>query len=442
MTDLRKQAGVAEGISAGFEVFEKSLNGQSQKPLHQVRKAALEQLREIGLPGPKHEEYKYTQISKAFARHFDSAYNESTADLSTLSADSTNVSGLEANKIVFVNGHYRADLSEIISDDLIIMELGAAYKEHQADIDAHLGKYANKPEKDGYTAWNTAFTQEGIFIKVGKGKAIEAPVMIWYLNDASDSKPVMHTRNLVIMEENAQLKMTEWFKSAEGNVSFANTVTEVLVNKHAVIDHYKVLEVADTAYHVGNTHFEQVAESTTNSVVIALSGAMVRNNLNFIIDAEQCEANMYGLYLLSGKSHVDNHTVVDHRKPNSYSNELYKGVMDDSSTGVFNGKIFVRQDAQKTNAFQSNRNILLSDKATINTKPQLEIWADDVKCSHGATTGRLDEEQLFYLRARGVDAETARAILLYAFAKDVLENIRIEALREHLDTVIGARLGQ
>lgn len=441
MTDLRKQEGVAEGINAGFEVFEKSLNGQSKKPLHQVRKAALEQLKEIGLPGPKHEEYKYTQISKAFAKHFDSAYSDAPAELSTLTAKSTHIAGLEANQIVFVNGHYRADLSKVISKELILMELSAAYETHQADIDAHLGKYA-QADADGYTAWNTAFTREGLFIKVAKGNVIEEPVMIWYLNDTSDSKPVMHTRNLVIMEENAQLKMTEWFKSAEGNVSFANTVTEVLVNRHAVIDHYKILEVADAAYHVGNTHFEQVAESTANSVVIALSGAMVRNNLNFIIDAEHCESNMYGLYLLSGKSHVDNHTVVDHRKPNSYSNELYKGVMDDSATGVFNGKIFVRQDAQKTNAFQSNRNILLSDKATINTKPQLEIWADDVKCSHGATTGRLDEEQLFYLRARGVDAETARAILLYAFAKDVLENIRIESLREHLDAVIGARLGQ
>jgi Fe-S cluster assembly protein SufD len=167
---------------------------------------------------------------------------------------------------------------------------------------------------------------------------------------------------------------------------------------------------------------------------------MIRNNINISVDDENCEAHMYGLYLLNGKSHVDNHTVVDHRKPNSFSNELYKGIVDEKANGVFNGKIFVRQEAQKTNAFQSNNNILLSDSATVNTKPQLEIWADDVKCSHGCTVGQMDEEAIFYLRARGIDERSAKAMLLYAFSKDVLENISVEPLRAHLDQLVSDRL--
>lgn len=439
MSKLSKQEGVTEAIGLRFDRFEKGLNGQSKQPIHQLRRSAYDVLLNDGLPGPKHEEYRYTPISKQLQKHFD-LVGEASHD-TTGAVEVPTIEGLEANVLVFVNGIYDATRSSIMSNELIIAPLAEAYTTHQEEIDAHLGKYA-KAEADGYTAFNTAFTQEGLFIKVPKGKAVETPVLIWYLNDGSGARPLVQPRNLVIAEANSQVCITEWYKTTAETVSFTNVVTEVLVHEHAVVDHYKVQQEAATAYHVSNTHFEQVAQSVVNSVTVSLSGAMVRNNLNLVLDAEHCESNMYGLYLLNDKTHVDNHTVVDHRKPNSYSNELYKGIMDDRSTGVFNGKIFVRQDAQKTNAFQSNRNILLSDDAAVNTKPQLEIWADDVKCSHGATTGRLDDEQLFYLRARGVDAITARAILLYAFAKDVLEHVKPEALRLYLDHIIGQRLEQ
>ena len=215
---------------------------------------------------------------------------------------------------------------------------------------------------------------------------------------------------------------------------------EVVVEKDARLGYYKIQNDQKDASQVSTTHIRQTGKSYTNSVVISLNGAMIRNNLNVIFEAEHCESHLYGLYCLNGQTHVDNHTTVDNARPHCFSNELYKGVMDGKTTGIFNGKIFVRKDAQKTNAYQSNKNILISNDASVNAKPQLEIFADDVKCSHGCTVGSLDEEALFYLRSRGVDLENARALLLQAFAVDILENIKPEPIRLYVEKLISQRL--
>ncbi len=428
-------------IVKGFNTFESTLNGHSQTKQHQVRKEAMAAFEKNGLPGAKHEEYKYTQLAKALQKNipFSAGYTESTLAADTLQQQLPQ--GLDAYVLVYLNGKFLADASTLpqAEDTLLVKDLQEADELAQQTIADHFGQYADY-EHDAFTALNTAFSLHGAFIQVPKGKAPDKPVYLLHVADTNYAQVWNNTRNLIVLGENSELSVIEHYVTLGNHESFTNTVSEVVLKKNARLQYHKIELDAAPAYHVGNTHIYQEAGSVSTAHTFTLGGQMVRNNLNITLDDEHCEANMNGLYLLNGKQHVDNHTMVDHRLPNSNSNELYKGVIDGEATGVFNGKIFVRQHAQKTNAYQSNRNLLLSDKATINTKPQLEIWADDVKCSHGATTGQLDEEKLFYLRTRGLDKKQARALLLRAFAGEMLEHIKLEPLQQHLAQVIDQKL--
>ncbi|MEQ8926252.1 MAG: Fe-S cluster assembly protein SufD, partial [Fulvivirga sp.] len=269
---------------------------------------------------------------------------------------------------------------------------------------------------------------------------VDKPIAMYFINDSSESTVYSNSRNLVIAGKSSQANFIEFFLTEGKESSFSNIATEVMVDENAHIGYYRVQNNKESAYQVGTTQVYQSRSSVFSAYTFTLNGAIIRNNLNVIVDGEGCETNMYGLYLVNGKTHVDNHTSVDHIQPHCESNELYKGILEDSAKGVFNGKVFVRKEAQKTNAFQSNKNILLSDTAVVNTKPQLEIWADDVKCSHGCTTGQLDEDALFYLRARGLSKDSARALLLYAFAIEVLETVKLEPLKNFLENLISERL--
>jgi Fe-S cluster assembly protein SufD len=244
----------------------------------------------------------------------------------------------------------------------------------------------------------------------------------------------------VHVSENAQVQLIETYVSIGAESSFTNQVMEIIVEKDAVMEYYKIQNEASHINNVSTTHIRQVGKSYTHTVTISLDGGIVRNNLNIVLDAERCESHLYGLYFQKGKSHIDNHTLVDNVKPNCFSNELYKGIIDDNATAVFNGKIYVQRDAQKTNAYQSNKNVLLSNGASVNTKPQLEILADDVKCSHGCTVGQLNEEGLFYLQSRGITEKNARSLLLHAFAVDILEHIKPAPIREYVNRLISERL--
>jgi Fe-S cluster assembly protein SufD len=416
-----------------------SNNGSS--PLTSIEQNAFNTFSSLGVPTVKHEEWKYTRIGSVLNKEY--AFNpESIASaFSSADLDPVRLPGHEdANELVFVNGLYSDRLSTIRSGELTVLSLEeAANNEYKTIIDLHLGHSA-KYIKDGIHALNTAFLQEGVFVYVRKGAIVEHPVYIYNVMDARSANLLSQPRTLVYVGENAQVQFAETYATVGTCESFTNQVTEIVVEKDAVVEYYKIQNDSSHSSQVNTTHFRQIGKSLVNTVTVSLSGGIVRNNLNIAMEAEHCESHFYGLYFLNGKTHVDNHTVVDNVKPHCYSNELYKGVVDDEAIAVFNGKIFVQRDAQKTNAYQSNKNILLSDSATVNTKPQLEIFADDVKCSHGCTVGQLDEEGMFYLRSRGISEKTAKSLLVHAFAIDILEHIKPEPIREYVDALIMKRL--
>ncbi len=407
--------------------------------MHSLKQEADIYLEKHGLPDRKDEEYKYTPLSKLIEKEFDSVVE--TVDSLASGKIEKIIPGWKANRLVFINGQYRDDLSVIVDESgLVIERLDNSDQISQKEIEQYLGQLA-EPTSDPFVALNTSAMTSGTVSKVEKGSVIEHPVHLMFISDSSQGKAKSQYRNLFIVGENAQVNFVESFHTIGDEISLSNSVTEIVVSKNSVTNYYKLQIENDGEVHVGTSSIKQLDTCVFNAATITLGGKMIRNNLNITMESERCEANLNGLYLVTGKSHVDNHTAVDHKYPNCNSNELYKGVLDENATGVFNGKIYVRPQAQQTNAFQSNKNILLSDSATINTKPQLEIWADDVKCSHGCTTGQLDDEQIFYLRSRGISKEKARALVLYAFAMEVIDNIKIEGLREYLDERIAERLG-
>ena len=424
-----------------FEAYEQQLNGQRSGDVHQQRQAAMEVLKRTGLPGKKDEEYKYTPITRALEKQFTT--------LDVTSSENHRIRELldqwlipeEANVLVFINGQFSDEYSAIISppSEVKIQSLAEA-TESQPDLMSQYFARQTASSADSCVALNTALAHEGTVVSVPSGQVASHPVHCYFISDAQQHSVFNQVRNLFVVGEGSQVNFSELFCQVGEHASYHNATTELWLHKNAIAYHHKIQNEGKTAYHTGSTYVYQSANSVFQSVTITLDGAMVRNNLHVSLDAENCETHMYGLYMLDGKTHVDNHTNVDHLKPNSFSNELYKGIMDDASHGVFNGKIYVRANAQKTNAFQSNRNILLTDKASIDTKPQLEIWADDVKCSHGATTGQIDTEQLFYLRARGLDKVQARALLLQAFAGEVVQYIKSDALQEKMRELIAHRL--
>jgi Fe-S cluster assembly protein SufD len=402
------------------------------------REKAIQFLKKNGLPSTKHEEYRFAPITKSLEKNF-TWKNEISAS-SVKSINEFLIPGLDAHLIVFINGAYSKQLSFInnLPSGVKVKTLSEAFENNKETIYQHFDKLVN-PETDSFAALNSAFWQEGIFIHVPENTIVEKPVLILNINDANQSQVIAHARILAIIGNNSSLNVIEKFDSTGTNPVFNTLTEEIVVGEQASFEYCKI-QNDDQLHQVANTVIHQSNSSQVNTFTLTLQGKVVRNNFNITIDGENCESHFYGLYMLNGNTLADNHTVVDHKKPNSFSNELYKGIMDGNSKGVFNGKIFVRPHAQKTNAFQSNRNIIISDSATVNTKPQLEIWADDVKCSHGCTTGQLDEEAMFYLRSRGISESIAKAMLLYAFAADVLTPIKNEALKSYLDGLIAERL--
>lgn len=407
--------------------------------LTSIEQKAFETFNLMGIPTVRNEEWKYTRIGGLFNKDFKLSVSTdalSQKDLETFFLPGHN----EANVLVFVNGIYAKALSAIRSAEIEVMSLEeAAHSAYSNTVATHLGN-SSKYVKDGIHALNTAFIKEGVFVYVKRGKIVEHPIYIYHFNDARIVNVLSQPRTLVHVDVAAQVQMVQHYKTIGTAESFTNQVIEVVVEQDAVVENYSIQADAAHTAQVATTHFRQVGKSYVHTVTITLDGALVRNNLNIAMEAEHAEALLHGLYFLKGKSHVDNHTVVDNIKPHLLSNELYKGVVDDEATAIFNGKIFVQPDAQKINAFQSNKNILLSDTASVNTKPQLEIFADDVKCSHGCTVGQLDEEGMFYLQSRGISKDMARSLLVHAFAIDILTHIKLEPIRTYVDGLISERL--
>ncbi|MFV0604808.1 MAG: Fe-S cluster assembly protein SufD [Niabella sp.] len=406
-----------------------------------MRDEAFNKFGDSGIPSVKHEEWKYTRINDFFTNDYQFTTDLKEQHFTKADLEHLQLPGhSDANVIVFVNGHYHQELSVIRSEELEIIPLQeAAHNQFAPIVEKHLGHSAQY-HQDGINALNTAFIQEGIFIHVLKNRAAKHPVYFYNITDARNGNIFAQPRVLVHVDENAHLQIVETFATIGADESFTNQVIELVVEKDAVMDFYKIQNDAPNSTIVSTTHVHQIGTSITNVVTISLSGGLVRNNLNMVMSAPNSLANMYGLYLQNGNTHVDNHTVVDNREPNCVSNELYKGVLSGNATGVFNGKIFVQQVAQKTNAYQSNKNILLSENASVNTKPQLEIFADDVRCSHGCTVGCLDEEALFYLRSRGIPDATAKGLLLHGFALDILQKVKPSEIRLYVDELVQKQL--
>lgn len=406
--------------------------------LKAVEQNAFDAFNKLGIPTARHEEWKYTRISNIFNKelNFKPASTISSKDLEGIRLPGYEV----ANEIVFVNGIYSKELSKILSPELTVQSLkDASAGEFSGIVSKHLGS-SSKYAKDGIHALNSAFAHEGVFIHIGNGKIAEHPVYIYQVTDARDTNVLAQPRNFIFVGERAEVEFAETHYTLGVSDSFTNEVLEIIVEKDANVSYYKIQNDKEQSSQVCTTHFRLTGKSYIHTVTVSLNGGMVRNNLSIALEAEHAEAHLYGLYFLQGNSHVDNHTTVDHVKPNCMSNELYKGIIGDNATAVFNGKILVQRDAQKTNAYQSNKNILLSEGANVNTKPQLEIFADDVKCSHGCTVGQLDDEGMFYLRSRGISEDTARSLLVHAFAVDILEHIKPDILRSYVDKLIFERL--
>lgn len=410
----------------------------SDDTLFPIRQKAYESFQRQGIPTSKHEEWKYTRIN-GIVNNAGAAFSFATP---CKAAGVENIPALPftqtALQLVFVDGVFYEELSKL-HDAVEVCSMQQAALKYPEYIKKHAG-HSSRYIKDGMQALNTAFTGNGLFVRVPKNTILEAPVYIHHITRSVSNQLFVQPRSLVVVEENAQVQLVEMYSNEGGQECFTNQVTEIAVYEQARMEYYKLQHEAAHCHQVGTTHIQQVGKCFTHCVTITVSGGTVRNNLNLVLEAPNNEGHMYGLYLLDGNTHADNHTIVDNISPNCFSNEFYKGIMDGKSNGVFNGKIFVRQDAQKTNAYQSNKNILLSDTAQANTKPQLEIFADDVKCSHGCTIGRLDEDAMFYLKARGIGDKKAKALLLHAFAVEIVEQVKPEELRSYIENIINERL--
>ncbi|MFI5141230.1 MAG: Fe-S cluster assembly protein SufD, partial [Bacteroidia bacterium] len=380
---------------------------------------ALQYLEEKGIPNNKHEDYKYCNIEAVLRKEFKIITGKEIA----LAANDLkkNYFIKDAYNVYVVNGKLITEISQVPANTALL-----AIDKTPADIlKKHLAQYA-QTNSDALIAVNVAYADRGVFLHVSK--AIEKPVIVHHIN-SSEGNLFFNVRNLVVVEKNAEAKLVEFYHSSNQKY-FTNNLTEIFVGENAHVNHTVIQNAGEATYIVNTTKTHQHKQSTYTNSCFTFSGALVRNNLNTAIAAEFAEAHLFGLFVTKGNQLVDNHTLVDHLKPNCQSNELYKGIVGGKSTAVFNGQIFVERDAQKTNAYQSSKNILISDDATVNAKPELEIYANDVKCSHGTSTGKVDENALFYLKARGIGEESARKLLLRAFAHEVIDQLKNETIKE------------
>ncbi len=430
-----------EWFIKNFKTFEDNLNGEKTPELHRIRKEALKNFSELSLPTLKHEEWRYTNISPLLKYNFTLPSKD--LQISNELVNKFSFNEMDSNILIFVNGKFSKENSKLLNlqEGTIAGSISDAMKNNSEIIEKHFGKYASYNNQI-FTALSTAYTKDGAFVYVPEGKIVEDPIHIIFITTASEEKIIIQPRNLFVASKNSQVTIIEHYVSENDNIYFTNTVTEIVVEDNAIVDHYKLQEESKNAFHIARVEIDQERSSNFTSHSISTGGAITRNNINARFNGEGGECTLNGLFLLEDKQLFDAHTLIDHATPLCNSHEHYKGILDDSSRGVFNGKVLVRQDAQKTNAFQKNNNILLSNNALVNTKPQLEIFADDVKCSHGATIGQIDEEAKFYLKSRGIGEKAANAILIHAFASDVIKSMKIDSVRNYLEDILSKRFNQ
>jgi Fe-S cluster assembly protein SufD len=422
-----------------FTSWEKAMNGEAGTPLHALRRDAIGAFARLGFPTTRNEEWRFTNVAPLAQTPFAPALAARGGLVPRAEVEKFLFGGLKASHLVFFNGHFAPEHSAVsrMPQGVRVESLAAALRHDDDGVLRHLASRA-RPGEDPFTALNTAFVQDGAFIFLPDGTELQEAIHLLFIS--SGDGELQSPRNLIVAGKDCRLSIVETYHTTGAGASWTNVVTEVVVGENTVLEHDKLQSESVRAYHIGTTAIEQARSSRVVSNLITLGGAIVRNNVNVRLSGQESECTLNGLSVATGTQLIDNHTAIDHAVPHCASHELYKAIHDGRSRGVFNGKIFVRQDAQKTDAKQTNKTLLLSDDATIDTKPQLEIFADDVKCTHGATVGQLDEDQVFYLRSRGIGEEDARDILTFAFASDVASRVHVDPLREQLDALLHARL--
>jgi Fe-S cluster assembly protein SufD len=426
---------------ASFERREKELAAAGPSWLHEIRKSSLHRFAELGFPTTQLEDWKYTSVDRLASVPFQPA-PDGPAGVIIEALKGLPLCGLDCSRLVFVNGHYQRELSGLteFSQGVRAGSLAEALANGAPALEQHLARYADF-ENHAFVALNTAFLHEGAFVEIPPGLMVEKPIVLLYISTARGQPTASHPRTLILAGRESQATLIEGYLGVDEELYFTNAVTEIVAGENAVLEYGKFQQESRAAFHLATVRVEQARSSNVSTYSFAFGGALAREDLSVVLAGEGAESALHGLYMTTGQQHVDNHTTLDHARPHSSSRELYKGVLDGQSTAVFHGRVMVRQDAQKTDSKQSNKNLLLSEEAVINTKPQLEIFADDVKCTHGATVGQVDPEAIFYLRSRGIAREAARALLTFAFANEVIERVKYGPMRDRLKDALLARLG-
>ena len=424
-------------LTTSYVAFENGVDINSD--IHDIRTKALQKFEELGFPTKKLEAWKYTSLNSVLKQDY-SIFPTSENAVELADVKKYFIHDIDTYKIVFIDGKYSSFLSETTHDtiDVCLMSSALTKPKYKAVIENYFNKIA---KQDNLTSLNTAFANEGAYINIPKNVEVHKPIQIIYFTTGSEEATMTQPRNLIVAEQNAHVQIIERHQSLTSNSVLTNAVTEVYAAKDATVDIYKIQNDDENASLVDNSYIEQKSNSIVSVHTFSFGGNITRNNLNFYQRGEHIDSILKGITITEGKQHVDHHTLVHHIEPNCESHQDYKGIYNDRSTAVFNGKVIVEKEAQKTNAYQQNNNILISDKATINAKPQLEIFADDVKCSHGCTIGQLDEDALFYMQQRGIPKKEAKALLMYAFANTVLESVKIPEVKKRINKLIATKLG-
>ena len=427
-----------EKLLSSFMAFEARVDVQTE--LHDLRTLAIKNFEHKGFPTKKDEAWKYTSLNAILKKDFTVfPKNESTIEFKDVKKYFLHE--IDTYKVVFIDGVFASNLSSTTHEgiDVCLMSSALTKPKYKMVIDTYFNQIASKDES--LTSLNTAFANEGAYINIPKSKVADKPIEIMYFSTGSEAALLVQPRNLVIVGENSHVQIIERHQCLNENAVLTNSVTEIFAQKRAIVDYYKIQNDELEANLIDNTYVSQKQESHVSVQTFSFGGNLTRNNLNFYHFGERLTSTLNGITIIGDKQHVDHYTLVHHAQSNCESFQDYKGIFSDRSTGVFNGKVYVEKEAQKTNAFQKSNNILLSDKATINAKPQLEIFADDVKCSHGCTVGQLDETALFYMQQRGIPKKEAKALLMYAFSNAVIESIKIPELKNRITTIIANKLG-
>ena len=429
-----------EKLVSSFLAFENKGGLDLDSKTHAKRLQAIQNFEKEGFPTKKDEEWKYTSLKSILKKDLG-LFPETDASIGFKDIKDYILNDIESYTLIFIDGVFNSFLSDTTHDDCDVCVLSSALTrpKYKMIVDNYFNTIAK--DNNSLTELNTAFTKEGAFINIPKNTIVQKPIQILNFSTGKESEVMLQPRNLVVVGENSHVQIIERHQNLSKNTTLTNSVTEVFVHKRAIVDFYKIQDDTKNSSIIDSTFVSQKQQSVASVHTYSFGGKITRNNLEFYHEGEHITSNLNGISILHDKQHVDNHTLVDHKYPNCESHELYKGIYDDKSNGVFNGKVMVRQAAQKTNAFQQNNNILISDGATINAKPQLEIFADDVKCSHGCTIGQLDESALFYMQSRGIPKKEAKALLLFAFGNDVVEKIKIPQLKSRITKLIAKNLG-